>query len=87
MGLVALNVASSVLTYWKTKSIHFYILILRSADRLVLLILQICKKRFFHGAILSSVHYLLFNNCNGLGYKWDAGGAMMSQLILKGVIA
>lgn len=53
----------------------------------VSLILQVRKKRFFHGAILSSMYYFLFNDCNGLGYKPDARGAMMSQLVPEGVVA
>src|SRR5271155_278247 len=58
-----------------------------SSPALASLILQVCKKRFFHYAILSSVHYFLFNDCNGLGYKPDAQGTMMSQLVPEGVIA
>ena len=54
---------------------------------LVLLISQVRKKRFFHGAILSTVNYLLFNSRSSLGYKHVAEGTMMSQLIPEGVIA
>ena len=54
---------------------------------LMLLISQIRKMRFFHGAILSTVNYLLFNSHSSLGYKHGAEGAMMSQLIPEDVIA
>jgi hypothetical protein len=54
---------------------------------LVLLISQVRKKRFFHGAFLSTVNYLLFNSHNSLGYKHVTEGAMMSQLIPEEVIA
>jgi hypothetical protein len=54
---------------------------------LVLLISQVRKKRFFHGVILSTVNYLLFNSHNSLGYKHIAEGVMMSQLIPEGIIA
>ena len=57
-----------------------------SSPTLVSLILQVCKKRFFHGAILSSMHYFLFNDCNAFGYKLDARGMMMSQLVPEGVV-
>ena len=57
-----------------------------SSPALVSLILQVRKKRFSHGAILSSVHYFLFNDCNALSYKLDARGTMMSQLVPEGVV-
>ena len=54
---------------------------------LMLLISQVRKKRFFHGVILSTVNYLLFNSHSSPGYKHGAEGAMMSQLIPEDVIA
>ena len=53
---------------------------------LVLLISQVRKKRFFHGAILSTVNYLLFNSRSSLGYKHIAEEVTMSQLIPEEVI-
>src|SRR5438046_6959062 len=47
---------------------------------LVLLISQVRKKRFFHGVILSTINYLLFNSHSSLGYNGVVEGAMMSQL-------
>jgi hypothetical protein len=46
----------------------------------MLLISQIRKKRFSHGVILSTVHYLLFNTYISLGYKQNAEGAMMCHV-------
>jgi hypothetical protein len=42
--------------------------------------------RFFHGIILSTVHYLLFNTRTSLGYKQNVEGTMMNQLVPEGVI-
>lgn len=45
------------------------------------------KKRFFHCAILSSVRDLLFGTSKSLGFRPNATGKIMSQLIPEGVIA
>jgi hypothetical protein len=53
----------------------------------MLLMSPVRKKRFFHGAILSAVNYLLFNSRNSLGYKCVAEKAVMSLLTPEGIIA